>query len=418
MAKKAASKQVEIDLHAEIAALTNGDVLDDLASVRYYIDTGNLAFNYVCSGRFIGGGVPGEKVTELFGPSSSGKTLVANNILHGCQQVDGWAVLLDCENASNKEFMARASHVDPKKLIRFTPRTLEEAFLKIHTFSGQLREYEAKKGLPRKPIVFVYDSLASSPCERELKETNLPENYKAADWKKIVGRQEQPGERAKVINNELRKLNAKLEEYGATVIFINQIRMQIGVLYGNPETRPGGKALEFYATCILRTQQKKKIENKKLETFAGVNMQCKNVKNKVFDPFVQAEDIKVYFKTGIDPVSGLLRCLIQSERINMYSAGRFEVMPEYLPEGMDEYKFQARKTENEMSIQPILDCPKLVDAATTEEVQAYLDEFKSAMETSASGDYIQKMVAYDGDGTPTDVDDENDAWSTEEDEDE
>ena len=158
-----------------------------------------------------------------------------------------------------------------------------------------------------------------------------------------------------------------------------------------------------------RTQQKKKIENKKLETFAGVNMQVKNVKNKVFDPFVQAEDIKVYFKTGIDPASGLLRCLIQSERINMYSAGRFEVLPDYLPEGMDEYKFQAKKTDNIMKIDPILDCPKLVDAETREEVQAYLDEFKSAMDTSASDDYVQKAVAYDGDGTPIDADEE-DAW--------
>ena len=418
MAKKAATKakaQIsEDDLFAEAAAVTNGDILDDLASVRYYVDTGNLAFNYVCSGRFIGGGVPGDKVTEIFGPSSSGKTLVANNVLHGCQQMGGWAVLLDCENASNKEFMARASHVDPKRLFRYTPRTLEEAFLKIHTVCKDFRALEIKHKRDPMPIVFVYDSLASSPCERELRETQLPENYKPADWKSIVGAKEQPGERARVISNELRKLNAKLEEYGATVVFINQIRHKIGVMYGSPETRPGGNALEFYSTCILRTQQKKKIENKKLETFAGVNMQCKNVKNKVFDPFVQAEDIKVYFKTGIDPASGLLRCLIQSERINMYSAGRFEVLPDYLPEGSDEYKFQASKTNNEMPTKVILDCPKLVDAATTEEVQAYLDEFKSAMESSASDDFVQKAVAYDGDGTPVDVDDEDDAWNTEE----
>lgn len=408
--KKVKSKEANEDkLFSEIASLTNGDILDDLESVRFFVDSGNLAFNYVCSGKFIGGGVPGDKVTEVFGPSSSGKTLVANNVLHGCQQINGWAVLLDCENSSNKEFMARASHIDPKKLFRFTPRSLEESFLKIHTFSVKIREYEKKNNIDPRPIVFVYDSLASSPCERELRETDLPDDYKPADWKKIVGAKEQPGERAKVISAELRKLNAKLDEYGATVLFINQTRMQIGVLYGNPETRPGGKALEFYSTCIIRTQQKKKIENKKLETFAGVNMQAKNVKNKVFDPFVKGEDIKVYFKTGIDPVSGLLRCLIQSERINMYSAGRFEVLPDYLPEGVEEYKFQASKTNNEMKTEVILDCPKLVDALTTEEVQNYLSEFKNAMDTSASEDYVQKNVSYDGDGTPND-DDESDPY--------
>ncbi len=396
--KKTAVVQDDSDLYAAIAAETNGDILQNLDSVRYYVDTGNLAFNYVCSGRFIGGGIPGSKMTEIYGPSSSGKSLVANNILHGCQCINGWAVILDCENSTNKEFMERASHIDSSKILWYAPRSLEQAFLKIHNVSKKIREMEKARGIARRPIVFVYDSLASSPCDRELKETDLPEDYKPADWKRLVGRHEQPGERARVISNELRKLNATLDDYDASVVFINQTRMQIGVMYGNPETRPGGKALEFYSTCILRTQQKKKIENKKLETYAGVNMQCKNQKNKVFNPFVQAEDIKVYFKTGIDPVSGLLRCLIQDERVNMYSAGRFEVLPDFLPSGLSEYKFQARKTENEMPLDPILDCPKLVDAQTREEVEMYLSHFKSAMDTSASGDYEQKDVSFDADG--------------------
>ena len=249
------------------------------------MDTGNLAFNYVCSGKFITGGIPGGKIVEIYGPSSSGKSLVANNVLHGCQMMGGWAAILDCENATNKDFMERASHIDSKKLFRYEPRTLEESFLKIHNVCKAIREIETKNKIERKPIVFVYDSLSSSPCNREIKETELPEDYKPADWKKIVGRQEQPGERAKVISNELRKLNAVLSDYDATVLFINQTRMQIGVMYGNPETRPGGKSLEFYATCILRTQQKKKIENSKLETFAGVNMHCKKYQESRFQSF-------------------------------------------------------------------------------------------------------------------------------------
>lgn len=407
MAKRKAKKADSVeDMYAAIAVETNGDILDDLDSVKYYVDTGNFAFNYVCSGKFIKGGIPGGKMTEIYGPSSSGKSLVANNVLRGCQNINGWAVILDCENSTNKEFMERASHVDPKKLIRHMPQTLEEAFLKIHTVCKAIRTYEKTNKLEERPIVFVYDSLSSSPCARELKEVELPEDYTPADWKRVVGRQEQPGERARVISNELRKLNATLGDYNATVLFINQTRMQIGVMYGNPETRPGGKALEFYSTCILRTQQKKKIENKRLETYAGVNMHSKNVKNKVFNPFVEAEDIKVYFKTGIDPVSGLLKCLIQDERINMYSAGRFEVLPDYLPEGVDEYKFQAKKTTNEMSLDPILDCPKLIDAETREEVENYLSQFGSAMESSNSGDFTEKDVKFDVDGNPVDSDDD------------
>ena len=122
---------------------------------------------------------------------------------------------------------------------------------------------------------------------------------------------------------------------------------------------------------------------------------AKNTKNRAFNPFIEAEDIKVYFKTGIDPVSGLLKCLIKDERINMYSAGRFEVLPDYLSDGMKEYKFQARKTDNVMGLEPILDCPKLVDAESREQVEAYLDMFKSAMDTSSSEDYEEKEIEKD-----------------------
>ena len=405
MAKKKAKAAETGDIFADIAAETNADVLGDIESVKYFVDTGNLAFNYTCSGKFIGGGVPGGKIIEIYGPSSSGKSLVANNCLRGCQELDGYAILLDCENSANKEFMQRASHVDPARLI--IPRgttTLEKTFLKIHNMCQKIREREEKLKIDRKPIVFVFDSLSVPPCNREIEETNLPEDFTEADWKKIVGRKEQPGERARVISDELRKLNAKIEEYDATVVIINQVRMQIGVMYGSPETRPGGKSLEFYASCIVRTAQKKKIENKKLDTYAGVNMQVKNQKNKVFNPFVTAEDIKVYFKTGIDPTSGLLKCLIQDERINMYSAGRFEVLPDYLPEGMDEYKFQASKTNNTMPLEPILDCPKLVDAETREQVETYLANFASAMESTASDDFEEKEAKFDADGYPIDSD--------------
>lgn len=409
MAKKKAATNGEIDmvdLYAEIALETNGDILDNLDSVKYHIDTGSLAFNYVCSGRFIKGGVPGQKITEIYGPSSSGKSLVANNCLFGAQKLGGWAIILDCENSTNKDFMQKASHLDPRKLIRYTPLTLEQAFLKVHNAVKKIREIEKKHKMPRMPIVVVYDSISVSPCERELKETNLPDDYKPTDWKKIVGRHEQPGERAKICSAELRKIGQLLEDYDATMVIINQTREKIGVMYGSPETTAGGgNALPFYASCRVRTQQKKKIENKKFETYAGVNMQVKNIKNKTFKPFLDAEDIKVYFDTGIDPVSGLLTCLLKDGRVNMYSAGRFEVMPDYMPELKAEYKFQASKTNNEMPLDVILDCPKLIDAESREEVEEYLLAFDSAMKSTASGDFTEKKVTFDFDGNPVEVED-------------
>jgi RecA/RadA recombinase len=387
-------------LFLEMAEELDADILSELDSVKYFFDTGSLAFNYVCSGRFINGGIPGDKITEIYGPSSSGKSLIANNVLYGCQKLGGWPILIDCENSSNKEFMERASHLNPKRVIRKTPWTLEKAFRVMHNSCRKIRAREEELKRERKPILFVYDSITVSPCERELKETNLPEDYKPSDWKKVVGRHEQPGERAKVCSSELRKLTSMLEEYGATLVVINQTRSKIGVMYGNPETTGGGgNALPFYASCRLRTQQKKKIENKKLEMYSGVNMSVRNVKNKTFRPFAEADEIKLFFKTGVDPTSGLLKCLIQDERVAMKSAGNYYVMPEFLPEGMDEYTFKASKSENRMPLEVILHCPALIDAASREEVETYLATFGDAMNDALSGDFEEKEV-FDEDGNP------------------
>lgn len=402
MARKKKDAEVnEDELFETVAAECDADILAALDSVKYFVDTGSLAFNYVCSGKFIGGGIPGEKVTEIYGPSSSGKSLIANNVLYGTQKLNGWPIILDCENSSNKEFMERASHLNPKRVMRKTPWSLELAFRTMHNMCRKIRESEKAAGRDPRPIVFVYDSITVSPCDRELKETQLPEDYKPADWKRIVGRKEQPGERAKVCSSELRKLTSMMEEYGATLVVINQTRSKIGVMYGNPETTGGGgNALPFYASCRLRTQQKKKIENKKLETYAGVNMAVRNVKNKTFQPFTEAEDIKLFFKTGVDPTSGLLRCLIQSERITMKSAGNYCVAKDYLPEGQDEYTFKASKAENRVPLEVLKDCPALIDGESTEHVMEYLNSFGDAMKDATSAEFEEKVANYDEDGNP------------------
>lgn len=400
MAKKKAT-QSEEELFASIAADTGGEVLGDIASVKYFVDTGNLAVNYQCSGKYIKGGLPGGRITEIYGPSSSGKSLFANNVLHGCQKLDGWPVILDCENATNNEFMEKANHLNLNRVLWYAPTSLESTFRKLHTVVKKIREIKPVD----MPIVVVYDSISVSPCERELKENDLPEDYKSSDWNKIVGRKEQPGERARICGNELRKLQAILGPMNVTVVIINQIREKIGVLFGNPETTGGGgKALEFYCSCRLRTQAKKKIENKRLETFAGINLQVKNIKNKTHRPFVHVEDVKLYFESGIDPLTGLLQSLREAERIEMSKAGTYRVMPDFLPDGHDEYTFRASKVRNDVPMEVVLDCPKLIDAESREEVEEYLKDFKSALGSSSSGDFEEKDVAYDVDGDLIEVD--------------
>lgn len=401
MAKKKNDSEFNLDdVFASIAEETDGEVMDEKESVVFCIDTGNLAINYSCSGKFIPGGIPGDRITEAYGPEASGKSLIASNILYGCQRLDGWAILLDCENASNAEFMQKISHLNIKRVLRYAPPSLEQAFLRIHVVTRTIREREKELGIPRKPIVVVFDSLTVPPCERELRENNLPLDFSPTDWKKIVGRQEQPGERAKIISGEMRKLQAMVGKEGVTVYLINQVRDKIGVLYGSPETTPGGNAVKFYASLRFRTQAKKKIEHKDLEKFSGINMQVKNVKNRMHRPFVVADDVKLFFEDGIDPLSGLLNCLIESERIVMKGAGNYQVADQYLPEGSTEYKFRANKAENRIGKQILLDCPKLVDAQSAEEVQTYLDSWGAGLAASESGAYQERSLAFNVDGEP------------------
>ena len=397
--KKATTDGANIDeLYASIAEETGGDVLEDLDNVKFFIDTGNLAINYSCSGRYINGGIPGNRITEAYGPEASGKSLIASNCLYGAQLVDGWAVILDCENATNAEFMAKVSHLNLKRVLRYAPSSLERAFRQIHVTTKSIRDREIKLGLERKPILFVFDSLTVPPCERELRENDLPMDFNPAEWKQIVGRQEQPGERAKIISAEMRKLQSMVVKEDVTVYLINQTRDKIGVLYGSPETTPGGNSVKFYASLRMRTSARKKIEHKSLEKFSGINMEIRNVKNRSCRPFIVAEDVKLYFDEGVDPLSGLLTCLIADQRIT--GKGNYSVDPKYLPEGRAEYKFRAKKSENRISSQILLDCPKLIDAETEEEVQAYLDRWGGGLMATESGEYGEKAVQFDADGNP------------------
>lgn len=402
-------KKTEVDnidqLFADIAKDTDGSILEDLDFAKFFIDTGNLAINYSCSGKFIPGGIPNGRIIEAFGPEASGKSLIGSNVLFGCQKIDGWAVILDCENATNAEFMKKISHLNLKRVLRYTPSSLEKAFRQIHVTTMAIREKETQLKREKKPIVFVFDSLTVPPCERELRENDLPMDYSVADWKRVVGRMEQPGERAKIISAEMRKLQSMVVENDVTVYIINQVRNKVGsIIYGNPETTPGGLAVKFYSSLRIRTASKKKIEQKSLGKFSGINMQVKNVKNRMFRPFVVADDIRLYFEHGIDPLSGLLNCLIEGERIT--GKGNYSVVEKYLPEGKTEYKFKAAKADNRVPLQVLLDCPKLIDVETSEEVQEYLDDWASGLAATESGEFEEKSVSVDDDGDETETENE------------
>lgn len=396
-APKESKKKGDDNIFAMLAAKTKGEVVSNLKSAKYFVDTGSLALNFCSSGKFIDGGIPGGRITEIYGPSASGKTYFATNCLFGVQKIDGYAIYLDVENAVNPEWMAKSSHVDVSRMIRHTPPCLEDVFLKIYNVIKYIRNFEEEKGMKRKPILFVYDSISASPCRRELQEVDLPENYTAAQFKAIVKRNEQPGERAKVCSKELRKLTPMLEKYDATVVIINQVRSKIGISYGNPEvTGGGGNALPFYASLRFRTQQAKKITHKKKGIEVGTNVNIKNVKNRAFAPFRVASNVKLMFDSGVNPLTGLLSCFVQDDRIVEGSKrGTWNVAKQYLPDGVDEYKFSANKDENEVKLEVILDCPKLIDAKSREEVEDYLRPYGDFLSIFANADLAEENPSDD-----------------------
>lgn len=385
-----AKRKVDDDsFFQDLANQTGGDIVAKIDSVKYFVDTGNLAINYICSGKFMGGGIPGGKLTEIYGPSSSSKSLIGTNILFGCQRQDGIAILEDCENSANKEFIQKASHCDLTKIVRHTPQSLEDVFLKIYKSIEFVRS--KRKDCP---IAIVYDSIGVSPSARELREVKLPENASKADFKRIVGGNEQPGERAKICSREFRKLNTVMETNDATVVILNQTRSKIGVLYGNPTTTAGGgNALPFYASCRLETSTMKKIEYKisaKKTKILGINIRVKNVKNKTHTPFISTENIQLLFEHGINPVSGLLSCLLDANRVIAKSAGNF-VIADAFSNG-EEVKFKASLDKNEVPLEILLKYPSLVDATSEQELVDYFEPFKDAMNFKLGADIIETDV--------------------------
>ena len=379
-------KDKDVDFFAELAENTGGEVLLGSGASKYYFNTGNLALNWACSGRYITGGFP-TGVTETYGGASSGKSLLMMALMGCNQRNNGFSVLEDAERASNEHFAIQAGHVDAAKLIVHKPTNIEETQQLITKTTKLIRE---KKGADS-PILFGWDSITVSMTAREWREMGLPPDYTQADYKRIVGGKEQPGERAKAAGGALRKLNPFLSDNNASLFVINQTRSQIGVMMGNPETTGGGgKALPFYANLRLRTSMKKKFVDKNGKPM-GVLVKFANKKSRAFLPFLEVDDVQLFFDKGINPLGGLLSILLIDGRIEESGKG-YKVVDKYT--NGTEIKFKATKAENLVPAQVLVDCPSLIDAKTSDEVKDFLEPFGEAIELTTS-EHVQQTDGSD-----------------------
>jgi hypothetical protein len=149
----------------------------------------------------------------------------------------------------------------------------------------------------------------------------------------------------------------------------------------------------------FRTQTQKKIEQKvkglAKKKSIGINIKITNKKNRSVRPFIEVENIPLYFEKGINPLGGLLGALLDADRLLASGAGNFKVKPEFA-NGNEDYKFKSSMERNDVPIQVLLDCPALIDAESAEQVSEYLEPFKEAIEATEDPD-VEAFDAGEGD---------------------
>ncbi len=242
------------------------------------------------------GGVPRGRIIEVFGPESSGKTTLALHIVAEAQKMGGVCAYIDAEHAMDPDY-AQKLGVKINDLLISQPDTGEQGL--------EITESLVRSG---KIDVVVVDSVAALTPKDEIEGD--------------MGQQHM-GKQARLMSQALRKLTALVARSKTVVIFINQIRMQIGVMFGNPETTPGGKALKFYTSIRLDIRRIAQI--KKGEEVVGSRTRVKVVKNKVAAPFKQTE-FDIIYGEGIS-LEGELMALGEKLGIISKSGTSYSYLP-------------------------------------------------------------------------------------------
>jgi recombination protein RecA len=254
-----------------------------------WISTGSSILDLAISNR-PNGGLPVGRITEITGMEASGKSLLAAHLLANTQKKGGLAVYIDTENAMNEEFL-RAIGIDISKLLYIQLETVEDIFEVIENIILKIKESDKDR-----LVSIAVDSVAAATTKVE-----QAQDYDKEGW---------ATSKAIVLSKGMRKITQLIGRERVALIFTNQLRQKLGVMFGDPWTTSGGKAIQFHASCRLRLkaagQIKAKIAGK--EQTIGIKTKAVVVKNRMGPPLRTAE-FNIYFESGIDDTGSWLQVM-------------------------------------------------------------------------------------------------------------
>jgi len=262
---------------------------DTPTDLTEWISTGSSLLDLAISNR-ANGGLPVGRITEITGMEASGKSLIAAHLLANTQKMGGLAVYIDTENAMNEDFLT-AIGMDMGKMLYIQLEAVEDIFEVIENIILKVKESDKNR-----LVSIAVDSVAAATTKIE-----QAQDYDKEGW---------ATSKAIVLSKGMRKITQLIGRERVCLVFTNQLREKLGVMFGDKYTTSGGKAIQFHASCRLRLkaagQIKAKINGK--EQVIGIKTKAKVVKNRMGPPLREAE-FNIYFESGIDDFGGWLQVL-------------------------------------------------------------------------------------------------------------